>query len=60
MDPTLIIGGLADAITHQNLLFIVPGVTIGQVVGAIPGLNILMASFWRTGSWPSAPFSSAR
>lgn len=43
MDLTTIFAGLADAFTLTNVLFIVLGVTIGQIVGAIPGLNILMA-----------------
>jgi putative tricarboxylic transport membrane protein len=40
--PTML-GGLADAVTLTNLLFIVLGVAIGQIVGAIPGMSILMA-----------------
>ncbi|MBL4813273.1 MAG: tripartite tricarboxylate transporter permease [Rhodobacteraceae bacterium] len=43
MDMTTILAGLSDAFTFYNLLFIILGVTIGQIVGAIPGLNILMA-----------------
>ncbi|MDF0600450.1 tripartite tricarboxylate transporter permease [Psychromarinibacter sp. C21-152] len=38
-----VLAGLTDAFTLHNLLFVLAGVTIGQIVGAIPGLNILMA-----------------
>lgn len=42
-DFSLITGGLVDAFTLSNLLYILAGVTIGQIVGAIPGLSIIMA-----------------
>ncbi len=35
--------GLSDVLTVTNLLYILAGVTIGQIVGAIPGLSIIMA-----------------
>lgn len=43
MDTATILAGLSDAFTLWNLVFIILGVTIGQIIGAIPGLNILMA-----------------
>lgn len=42
-DIATILQGLSDALTLTNLLFIVAGVAIGQIVGAIPGLTLLMA-----------------
>ena len=42
-DLNIIIAGLLDAVTITNLLYIFAGVAVGQVVGAIPGLTILMA-----------------
>ncbi len=42
-DIAVILAGLLDALTVQNLFYIVVGVTVGQIVGAIPGLNIVMA-----------------
>lgn len=42
-DINVIIAGLHDAITITNLFYILAGVAIGQIVGAIPGLTILMA-----------------
>ncbi len=42
-DYSLLISGLADVFTLTNLLFIVIGVTLGQLVGATPGLSIIMA-----------------
>lgn len=38
-----ILGGLSDAFTFYNLMYIIAGVAIGQFVGAIPGLSLLMA-----------------
>ena len=35
--------GIQDALTFANLLIIVAGVTLGIIVGAIPGLNAPMA-----------------
>lgn len=43
IDISVIFAGLTDALTVQTLFYVVLGVTIGQIVGAIPGLNILMA-----------------
>ncbi|MBL4811400.1 MAG: tripartite tricarboxylate transporter permease [Rhodobacteraceae bacterium] len=42
-DISIVFSGLADAFTLGNLLYILLGVTLGQIVGAIPGLSILMA-----------------
>lgn len=42
-DLNTLLASLADAVTLTNLLFIVLGVAIGQIVGAIPGMTILMA-----------------
>ncbi|PCI05132.1 MAG: Tricarboxylate transporter family protein [Hyphomicrobiales bacterium] len=42
-DLNIIIAGLLDAVTLTNLLYIFAGVAVGQIVGAIPGLTILMA-----------------
>lgn len=42
-DLSLITDGLVEAFTLSNLLFIVTGVAIGQIVGATPGLSIIMA-----------------
>ncbi|MDF0601382.1 tripartite tricarboxylate transporter permease [Psychromarinibacter sp. C21-152] len=42
-DPSLITNGLVEAFTLSNLLFILAGVAIGQIVGATPGLSIIMA-----------------
>lgn len=40
---TTLLSGLGDAFTLVNLAYIVLGVMLGQIVGAIPGLSILMA-----------------
>lgn len=42
-DPSIILAGLADAMTLTTLLFVLAGVVLGQVVGAIPGLSAPMA-----------------
>ncbi|WEX08097.1 tripartite tricarboxylate transporter permease [Chelativorans sp. AA-79] len=42
-DIATILTGLMDAFTLGNLFYIVLGVMLGQIVGAIPGLSILMA-----------------
>ena len=42
-DFATIIGGLTDALTLTNLLYIILGVAVGQIVGAIPGMTLLMA-----------------
>lgn len=39
----LILAGFADAFTLTGLLFVLAGVIIGQVVGAIPGIGPVMA-----------------
>ena len=39
----LILAGLLDSITPNSLMFLLIGVTIGVVVGAIPGINGPMA-----------------
>lgn len=40
---SVVLNGLSDAFTLTSLFYIVMGVTLGQIVGAIPGLSILMA-----------------
>lgn len=42
-DINIVVAGLLDAITLTNILYILAGVAVGQIVGAIPGLTILMA-----------------
>lgn len=42
-DLSVILAGLMDAFTFGNLFYILLGVMLGQIVGAIPGLSILMA-----------------
>lgn len=43
VDFSLLLAGLADVFTLTNMLFILAGVALGQIVGAIPGLSIIMA-----------------
>ena len=43
VDFSLLLAGFADVFTLTNMLFILGGVTLGQIVGAIPGLSIIMA-----------------
>lgn len=43
VDFSLLLAGFADVFTLTNLLFILGGVALGQIVGAIPGLSIIMA-----------------
>lgn len=43
VDFSVVLAGFADVFTLQNLLYIVIGVTVGQIVGATPGLSIIMA-----------------
>lgn len=43
VDFSLLIAGFADVFTVTNMLFILCGVALGQIVGAIPGLSIIMA-----------------
>lgn len=42
-DISIVLNGLADAFTFGNLIYILLGVALGQIVGAMPGLSILMA-----------------
>lgn len=39
----LILNGLISAMTLENLCYILAGVIVGQIVGATPGLSIIMA-----------------
>ena len=39
----IVLAGLADAFSLLNLLFVVAGVAVGQIVGAIPGIGPVMA-----------------
>lgn len=43
IDLTIILAGLSDVFTVTNLMYILIGVTVGQIVGATPGLSIIMA-----------------
>ena len=43
MDLSTALLGLGDAFSLTNLLFVVAGVAIGQIVGAIPGIGPVMA-----------------
>ncbi|WP_269584074.1 tripartite tricarboxylate transporter permease [Roseibium sp. Sym1] len=43
LDLSIILDGLISAFTLTNLFYIVAGVAIGQLVGATPGLSIIMA-----------------
>jgi putative tricarboxylic transport membrane protein len=43
VDFSLLLAGFADVFTLTNMLFILGGVALGQIVGAIPGLSIVMA-----------------
>ena len=43
MDFSTALLGLGDAFSLTNLLFVVAGVAIGQIVGAIPGIGPVMA-----------------
>lgn len=43
VDVSVITGAIADVLTVTNLLYILAGVTIGQLIGATPGLSIVMA-----------------
>lgn len=42
-DLSIILAGLTDVLTLTNVMYIALGVMVGQIVGAIPGLSILMA-----------------
>ncbi len=42
-DPSIILAGVADAMTLLNFVLVAAGVTLGILVGAIPGLNGPMA-----------------
>ncbi|MCZ4272061.1 tripartite tricarboxylate transporter permease [Maritalea porphyrae] len=43
VDLNIILAGFADAFTLHNLLFVLAGVALGQLVGAIPGIGPVMA-----------------
>lgn len=43
LDASIILAGLSDVFTLTNLIYILIGVTVGQIVGATPGLSIIMA-----------------
>ena len=43
VDISTVLAGLGDAITLTNLLFVIAGVTLGQFVGAVPGIGPVMA-----------------
>lgn len=43
IDFATILAGFADAFTPATLLFVLAGIVLGQVVGAIPGLSAPMA-----------------
>ncbi|MGJ8529999.1 tripartite tricarboxylate transporter permease [Maritalea sp.] len=43
VDLSTILAGFADAFTLNNLLFVIAGVALGQLVGAIPGIGPVMA-----------------
>lgn len=43
IELSMIIGGFADALTLNNLLFVSFGVILGQFVGAVPGTGPVMA-----------------
>ena len=43
MDISTALLGLGDAFSLTNLLFVIAGVAIGQIVGAIPGIGPVMA-----------------
>lgn len=42
-DLATVLGGLSDAVTLTNIMYIFLGVIIGQLIAAIPGLGTLMA-----------------
>jgi putative tricarboxylic transport membrane protein len=42
-DLATVFAGLTDAFTLGNLFYVALGVMTGQIVGAVPGLTILMA-----------------
>jgi putative tricarboxylic transport membrane protein len=43
IDLNIILAGLSDAFTLYNMLFVLFGVVIGQLVGALPGIGPVMA-----------------
>jgi len=43
IDITTILAGLADAFTLYNLVLVLSGVIVGQLVGAVPGVGPVMA-----------------
>lgn len=42
-EMSVVLAGFADAFTLVNLLFVIAGVAMGQMVGAIPGIGPVMA-----------------
>lgn len=43
VDLSIILAGFSDAFSPTNLLFVIFGVTLGQFVGAVPGIGPIMA-----------------
>ena len=43
IDLNIILAGLSDAFTLYNMLFVLFGVVLGQLVGALPGIGPVMA-----------------
>ena len=43
VDLATILAGFGDAFTLYNLAFVLLGVTLGQMVGAVPGIGPIMA-----------------
>jgi putative tricarboxylic transport membrane protein len=43
IDPATVLAGFAEAMTLTTLIYVVCGVALGQIVGAIPGLSAPMA-----------------
>ncbi len=43
VDITIILGGIADALTFINFIFVILGIALGQLVGAMPGIGPVMA-----------------
>lgn len=42
MDLATILSGFQDALTFYNLMFVLAGVVLGQIVGAMPGIGQIM------------------
>ena len=43
LDFNIVLGGISDALTLYNMLFVLLGVVVGQLVGALPGTGPVMA-----------------